>query len=107
MYQATCATVKGVKYANDCCVEDSFERDIYTFVYIRSVFVCGGIEYLLTEVMKTREFLWKVHGYSVSFTGTLKLCKVSKLLDYHPLGVHNLHDDTGLVVILKHKLATL
>ena len=105
VYQATSVTINGVQYPVGCCVAHSFENDTYTFAYIRCIFVVGGMEYLLTEVMKTEEFLREVHGYSVSLTGTLKLCRVSNLLDYQPLGVYSLHD-AGLVVILKHKIAT-
>ena len=89
-------------------LQHGFEMDAYAFAKISCVFVVGGVEYLLRklEVLKTQEFTKKIHGYIVSPTDTFKLCRVTDLLDCHPVGLYSYHDnDTDhLVVILKYTI---
>ena len=109
VYQASSITVNGILYETDCCVAYGYELDSYAFGKISCIFLIGGIGYLLLEVLNTEEFVPEAHGYHVVPAGTLKLCRVSELLDYHPLGLYSLTDaDTQTsrsIVVLKYNIS--
>jgi len=106
VYQASSITVNGILYESGCCVVHGFELDSYAFGKISCIFTTGGIGYLLLELLRTEEFVQEAHGYHVVPTETVKLCRVSELLDYHPLGLYSLTDadtqTTRSIVILKY-----
>ena len=110
VYQATSVTVNGILYEAGCCVVHGFELDSYAFGRISCIFIIGGIGFLLLDILRTEEFVPEVHGYHVELEETQKLCRVSELLDYHPLGFYSLPDaDTQIarsIVILKHHIST-
>ena len=106
VYQAESVTVNGVNYTPGCCVIHGFEEDSYAFGCLKHVFVIGGFVYLLLEILNTEEFCRGIHGYVVSKTERMKLCRVVDLLDYHPLGMYELPDtDEFYIVVLKYTVA--
>ena len=105
VYQATTVTVNGTKYPTSCCVVHGFDDDEYQFGRVSCIFVIGGMEYLLLDTLTTQKFNREVHGYIVSETREVKLCRVSDLQDYHPLGLYTLPNGE-LVIILKYAVAT-
>ncbi len=105
VYQATTVTVNGTRYTTSCCVVYGYADDEYLFGRVSDIFVIGGMEYLLLDILITEEFNREVHCYIVSETSEVKLCRVSQLQDYHPLGLYSLPSGE-LITILKYAVAT-
>ncbi len=106
VYQAESVTVDGVKYSAGSCVVHEFDDEICdTFIFgsISIIFVIGGNAYLLTEVLETEEFRQDIHAYIVTksdqLTCSYRLCRVTDLLDFHPLGLYHLQGPEYAIIL--------
>ncbi len=100
-----CAKVKidSVQYSVGSVVILGLENYEYSFGLIRYVFILKDKPFLCTELLEIDEYSTHYHAYKVTKTGDLRLCQVSELFDYHPLGLY--HVQGSQYVTLRYTIA--
>ncbi len=102
---ATSVTITGTKYSQGSAVVLGEQYDSYEFGKIENIFIISGIPYLCCQKMEVCEFSAHYHSYSVQESNRFILVQAKDLLDYHPLGLYQVHGK--MYITLRYKLSCI